>query len=235
MPARSRRAQRQRIKEGNITVAAKGSRLRVRLVDDHGDTVETTALLFQTNGHETRIGRDGAEAIEQSDAFWPYLILLDIHMPKMDGFEVLRQLRRMRFVEESVIVAVTNYAHLFRRRRCAEAGFDLHLPKFLGFAVFEQLLWFPQLSSRLPEESSRAALQLTQALVTFIGTTIQMASSLHDVWAESPNADVKSGSLAKARKIHNEMAELVGSHAAGHMGLVSALGELRSRHKSLSL
>ena len=109
-----------------MTVAAAESRLRVLVVDDDADTIESTALLFQMQGHEAKTARDGAAAIEQTKAFCPHLILLDIAMPKMDGFQILRALRGIECAAESTIVAVTGYANRADRRRCAEAGFDLH-------------------------------------------------------------------------------------------------------------
>ena len=116
-----------------MTLANAEAPMRVLVVDDDIDTTESTALLFQMQGHETKTARNGVAATEQTKVFCPDLILLDIAMPKMDGFQVLRELRDIPCAAESTIVAVTGYANVAERRQCAEAGFDLHFPKPLDF------------------------------------------------------------------------------------------------------
>ncbi len=106
-----------------MTVAVAETPLRVLVVDDDRDTIESAAQLFRMKGHDARTARSGAEAIERTKLFCPHLILLDLAMPQMDGFQVLRELRDIQCVADSSVVAVTGYdAYPVDRRRCAEAG-----------------------------------------------------------------------------------------------------------------
>lgn len=218
-----------------MTAAAAESPLRVLIVDDDIDTIESTALLFQMKGYEAATARAGVEAIERTKAFCPHLILLDLAMPRMDGFEVLRDLRDIQCVAESAIVAVTGHAYPVDRRRCAEAGFDLYLTKPVDFSVLEQLLWLSHESGRLRVQSSEAALRQTHAIVTFVGTALQMANTFLDVSASTTNLETKRRCLAKAEKTHRKMMELVQSKAAERTDLIAALDELKWRYQRLSL
>ena len=154
----------------------------------------------------------------------------------MDGFQVLRELRDIQCVADSSVVAVTGYdAYPVDRRRCAEAGFDLHLTKPVDFSVLEELLWLSQESSRLRAQSGHLALRQIHALVTFVDTAIQMANAFLDVSATTTNEDTKRRCLEKAEKTHRKMAELVQSKAAQRNELIAALDELKCRYQRLSL
>jgi len=209
--------------------------LRVLVVDDDLDTIESMAFLFRMKGHETRTARSGAEAIERTQVFCPHLILLDLAMPEMDGFQVLKELRHIPCVQNSAVVAVTGHAHPLDRRRCAEAGFDLHLTKPVDFSVLEELLWLSQESSRLRVQSGYLALRHTHALVTFVDTAIQMANTFLDVSATTNNLDTKRRCLEKAEKTHRKMAELVQGKVPERTELIAALDELKLRYHRLSL
>ncbi len=100
---------------------------RVLIVDDNADAAQTLDALLRALGHETRVVYGGREAIEAFDAFQPDLVLLDIGLPEMSGYEVVRRLRERR--RNVRIVAVTGWGQAEDRRRSAEAGFDLHLVK----------------------------------------------------------------------------------------------------------
>jgi CheY-like chemotaxis protein len=218
-----------------MTIAATASSVRVLVVDDDIDTIDSTALLFQMKGYDARTARAGAEAIERTRTFCPHLILLDLAMPEMDGFQVLRELRDIQCVAESAIVAVTGFAYAVDRRRCAEAGFDLYLTKPVDFSVLEQLLWLSQESSRLRVQSSEMALRQTDAIVTFVGTALQMANTFLDVSASTTNMETKRRCLGKAQKTHRKMMELVQAKAAERTDLIVALDELKWRYQRLSL
>src|SRR5215212_8890546 len=101
-----------------MTLAVADAPLRVLVVDDDLDAIASTALLFRMKGHETRTARSGPEAIERTKLFCPHLILLDLVMPEMDGFQVLRELQYIDCVAASAIVAVTGYGQPIERRRC---------------------------------------------------------------------------------------------------------------------
>jgi CheY-like chemotaxis protein len=212
-----------------MTVAVAESPLRVLVVDDDLDTIEYTALTFRMKGHDARTACSGTEAIERTKAFCPHLILLNLAMPQMDGFHVLRALRDIPCVADSGVVAVTEYAYPVDRRRCAEAGFDLHLTKPLDFSVLEELFWLCQESARLRAQSRQLALRQTHALVTFVDATIQMANAFLDVSVTTTNRDTKQRCLEKAEKMHRKMAELVQSKAPERSELIAWLDELKWR------
>src|SRR5262249_4940664 len=132
---------------------------RILIGDDDADTVETTALLLQMNGHETRTASNGPDVLRQTENFDPHVILLDLAMPKMDGYEVTRAIREGHRVQQPVIVAVTGYENKPTQQRCAEAGFDLHLAKPVDFTLFEHCGLLLEKSTRLHEKTEELILQ----------------------------------------------------------------------------
>jgi two-component system, OmpR family, response regulator len=101
---------------------------RVLVVDDNIDAANTLEMLLRSLGHETRVVYDRPSALETLDEFRPDVVLLDIGMPGMNGFEVARHLRA-RKNHQVKIVAVTGWGSEADRARAAEAGFDRHLVK----------------------------------------------------------------------------------------------------------
>ncbi len=101
---------------------------RVLVVDDNTDAAAMLDLLLRSLGHETRIAHEGGEALRAAEEFRPDIVLLDIGMPGLDGYEVARRLRRQS-PRPLRIVAVTGWGQDADRQRSAEAGFDLHLVK----------------------------------------------------------------------------------------------------------
>lgn len=102
---------------------------RVLVVDDNIDSAETLARLLQLLGHQVSLSHDGVSAIESAKEFRPEVILLDIGLPGMDGYEVATALRADESCKNAVIVAVTGYGQEQDRRRSLRAGFDHHLIK----------------------------------------------------------------------------------------------------------
>jgi CheY-like chemotaxis protein len=103
--------------------------LRVLLVEDHADTAKSTAELLQHCGFDVAVASDGREAVEAVRAQEPDLVLLDIGLPKMDGYAVADQLRNEYRMRKPLIVAVSGYGADDRRDRCAASGIDLFLAK----------------------------------------------------------------------------------------------------------
>lgn len=102
---------------------------RILVVDDEPDSALTLAMLLQLRGHHADVAHDGAEALRQADAVEPDVVLLDIGLPGMDGYEVCRRLRERPRGRSMFIVALTGWGQEEDRRRTREAGFDLHLVK----------------------------------------------------------------------------------------------------------
>jgi PAS domain S-box-containing protein len=101
---------------------------RVLVADDNRDAAESLALLLRALGNEVSLAYDGEQAVEIARAFQPHVVLLDIGMPKLDGYEAARRIRRD-LSREIKIVALTGWGQDEDRRRAREAGFDGHLVK----------------------------------------------------------------------------------------------------------
>jgi CheY-like chemotaxis protein len=104
--------------------------LRVLVADDDRDAVCTLTMILRDEGHEVRCAYDGAAVISEAAGFQPDVLLLDIGMPGLSGYEVARYLRR-RYGEDSgmVLIAVTGWKKPSDRILAKLAGFDHHLPK----------------------------------------------------------------------------------------------------------
>src|SRR5262249_3503691 len=113
---------------------------RVLVVDDNEDAVESLALLLSSHGHEVRTAYDGPDALELAEAFRPEVVILDIGLPRMDGYEVACRLRERAWTRDLLLVALTGYGREEDRRRAHEAGFDWHLVKPVDPEVLRVLL-----------------------------------------------------------------------------------------------
>lgn len=109
--------------------AADPSRWRVLVVDDYVDAAMGLRALIRLDGHRVEIATDGPEALEKARAFRPQLVLCDIGLPTMDGFEVARHLRAEAGGQDLLLVALTGYDSESDLARCAAAGFDRHFVK----------------------------------------------------------------------------------------------------------
>ncbi len=114
--------------------------LRILVVDDNQDAAQMSATLLRSWGHDVRIAYDGLDALERAQGFLPQLVLLDIGLPNMDGYEVARNLRQNPRLQEVTIAAVTGYGQDDDRERSQEAGFDHHLVKPVEVADLRTLV-----------------------------------------------------------------------------------------------
>jgi signal transduction histidine kinase/integral membrane sensor domain MASE1/ActR/RegA family two-component response regulator len=121
-------------------VARAALKRRVLIVDDNADAADTLASLVRTLGGEARTAADGPGGIQCASEFSPDVILLDIGMPGMDGYEACRRLRLAQLDNRAFIVAISGWGQDGDKRRAAEAGFDAHLTKPADPAVLERLL-----------------------------------------------------------------------------------------------
>ena len=113
---------------------------RVMVVDDNVDTAAGLAKLLKLLGHDVVVAHDGPESIEIARAHRPEVILLDIGLPQMNGYEVVRQLRQEPCCKTSLIIALSGYGQEEDRRKSLEAGFDHHLIKPVDFDTLLALL-----------------------------------------------------------------------------------------------
>lgn len=102
---------------------------RVLLVDDHQDSAESLALLLQLKGYEVALAEDGPGALETAATFHPDIVLLDIGMPGMDGYETAGRLRQQPGGQTLLLVALTGWGRDHDLQRSREAGFDHHIVK----------------------------------------------------------------------------------------------------------
>ena len=120
-------------------VTPEGAR-RVLLVDDNRDSVESLALLLALSGYETETASDGFEAVQVATAWRPDVVLLDIGLPGMSGYEVCRAIRAQSWGREIPVIAVTGWGHDNARRLTSDAGFTAHLLKPVDFLRLTTML-----------------------------------------------------------------------------------------------
>ena len=102
---------------------------RILVADDNHDAAESLALQLELGGHEVRSVHDGAEALVVAETFKPHVVVLDLGMPKMDGYETARQIRLRSWGKGATLIALTGWGQPQDRQRTADAGFDAHLVK----------------------------------------------------------------------------------------------------------
>jgi PAS domain S-box-containing protein len=120
--------------------AQTGNPVRALIVDDNIDAAATLSLLLQLAGHTTAVAHEGVEALKAATDFKPDIVLLDLGLPGMDGYEVARAIRRMPESGNPVLVAVTGWGTPEDRLRTKQAGFDEHLTKPVDISMIELLL-----------------------------------------------------------------------------------------------
>ena len=123
-----------------ITEERKTPPLRILVVDDNVDAAQSLAVLLKANGHQAHAVHDGRAAIEAAREYQPNLILLDIGLPGMDGYQVAEKVRHELELRNVVLVAMTGYGQESDKQRSKEAGFDHHLVKPADFSKVEQIL-----------------------------------------------------------------------------------------------
>ncbi|MHC5542260.1 hybrid sensor histidine kinase/response regulator [Singulisphaera rosea] len=113
---------------------------RVLVVDDNVESAQGLASLLTMFGHDVHIAFEGLEAIDAARQHLPQTVLLDIGLPKLDGYQVARLIRAENRLKDVLLVAVTGYGQEEDRLRSAEAGFDYHLVKPVDFDVLLELI-----------------------------------------------------------------------------------------------
>ena len=108
------------------------------IVDDNRDAADTLSMYLRAKGHDVRVAYDGVEGLGAAMAFKPQVVLLDIGLPKIYGYEVAREIRE-KFGAAVLIIAVTGYGQEEDRRRSREAGFDYHFTKPVDLNELDRL------------------------------------------------------------------------------------------------
>jgi CheY-like chemotaxis protein len=113
---------------------------RILIADDNVDAASSLATLLELSGHTVRVVHDGSKALAAAAELRPDVILLDIGMPCMNGYDVCRAIRRQPWAEHTPIVAITGWGQEDDRRRAIDAGFTHHITKPVNLAQLERLI-----------------------------------------------------------------------------------------------
>jgi CheY-like chemotaxis protein len=130
--------------------------LQVLLVEDHAVTAQTLAALLGQSGYRVRVAEDGPTALQAAEAEPPDVVLLDLGLPGIDGYEVARRLRARKGLPRPLMIAVTGYGQREECLRSYEVGIDLHLTKPVSISELRRFLENYQ-SRRLPPGRARDA------------------------------------------------------------------------------
>ncbi|MGA9368847.1 MAG: response regulator [Steroidobacteraceae bacterium] len=138
-----------------VTATAARLARRILIADDNNDALESLATLLQLSGHEVYTATNGGTALQSIERHLPEVVLLDIGMPLLDGYEVARRIRAQPWGQRITLVALTGWGQDSDRRRSREAGFDSHLVKPLDLETLTDLL--ARLPSRAKSSTHRGA------------------------------------------------------------------------------
>jgi two-component system CheB/CheR fusion protein len=114
--------------------------LRVLVADDNADSANGLAMLLEMASHQVRVAYDGQTTLTAAEEFRPHVVLLDVGMPDLDGYEVARRLRASPETKKVLLIAVTGWGQKEDEHRAKEAGFDHHLVKPFDPSAVEKLL-----------------------------------------------------------------------------------------------
>jgi signal transduction histidine kinase/ActR/RegA family two-component response regulator len=135
---------------GESVPGARAPGLKILVVDDNVDAADSIAILLSMEGHQTQTVNNARDALIAATEFRPDVVLLDIGLPEMDGYEVARRLRSENAIENLRLVAVTGYGQPADRARAQAAGFDKHLVKPVEPAALNEFLRTVQSPHRPP-------------------------------------------------------------------------------------
>jgi len=113
---------------------------RILVVDDNQDSALSMAMMLSIMGHDTRTAHDGESAVTTAESFLPEVVLLDIGLPKLNGYEVAQRIRQQPWGESMYLIAVTGWGQDEDRQRSAEVGLNVHMVKPVEPATLEKLL-----------------------------------------------------------------------------------------------
>jgi len=114
--------------------------MKVLIVDDNVDSAQTSLWMLDLMGHKATVAHEGLTALEMAHEIKPDVVLLDIGMPGMDGYEVCRQLRQMPEMKNKTVIAQTGWGQESDRQKAFAAGFDHHITKPVSLDLLTQLL-----------------------------------------------------------------------------------------------
>lgn len=113
---------------------------RILVVDDNVDSATTLATFLKMRGNQVDVAFDGLQAVESANRLQPDVILLDLGMPKLNGYDACRRIREEPWSRNTVLIAVTGWGQEGDRRKTSEAGFDAHMVKPIDLPLLEETL-----------------------------------------------------------------------------------------------
>jgi CheY-like chemotaxis protein len=119
---------------------AKSIARRILVVDDNRDSADSLAMLLRLTGNEVQTAYDGIVGVEAAERFKPQVVLFDIGMPKLNGYDACRRIRREAWGKSLVLIAMTGWGQDEDRRRTLEAGFDAHMVKPVDPTALDRLI-----------------------------------------------------------------------------------------------
>jgi len=122
------------------SVTTTPQRFRILVVDDNHDSAMSLAMMLSIMGHETRTAHDGESAVASAESFLPEVVLLDIGLPKLNGYEVAQRIRENTWGQSMFLIAVTGWGQEEDRQRSTEVGLNVHMVKPVEPAVLERIL-----------------------------------------------------------------------------------------------
>ena len=114
--------------------------MRVLIVDDNEASAKTLGWMIELMEHDIKLAHDGATSIEIAREFQPHIVMLDIGLPTMSGYEVCSMMRKEPVLQNSVFIAQTGWGQQEHRQRSKEAGFDHHLVKPINMQQLKELI-----------------------------------------------------------------------------------------------
>jgi CheY-like chemotaxis protein len=115
-------------------------RFRILVVDDNPDSALSLAMMLSIMGHDTRTAHDGETAVSTAENFLPDVVLLDIGLPKLNGYEVAQRIRTSPWGASMFLIAVTGWGQDEDRQRSSEVGLDVHMVKPVEPSALQELL-----------------------------------------------------------------------------------------------
>ena len=210
------------------------AKARILVVDDDRDTVDTTAMLLEMDGYDARTAADGVEAIERISIYCPDIVLLDLAIPRLNGYAVARTVRERPLPQQPVLVAVSGYADKATRIKCAEADFDLHLSKPIDFSVFGKLSLLLRERGQLRERLVELKAVQSAALWEFMRLEIEMANTFLEVAATTSDPETRQRCLGRAQVaaglVERWLRQVLSEE---HGQLHRSLAEFRDRYERL--
>jgi CheY-like chemotaxis protein len=129
----------------------RSSARRILVAEDNDDAAEMLEVMMQMMGHEVKVVRDGLEALDAAAEFKPQVMLLDIGMPKLNGYDTARRVRQQQWGKNITLIALTGWGQEKDKQLAHEAGFDIHLVKPIDPKILQELLTSPdQLRRPIP-------------------------------------------------------------------------------------